>query len=386
MVHALVEAMKLKTPEFFCKAVRHLAAEEEMRVERLAMDLEEQFEFRSINLAHPFDASRYIWYRRYRRGTPGCSVAACTHPPRSGQLYTSQKCAGSDTEVEPPSPGGSTKGLYVRSRPTSMDGSIIEFPGFAFEVDFTQFGMTAAPAATVTSPIEPSFPFPTPLSFRRRYAASMKSRYTGTGTGTILKTNQAPIIAVKIVPRVLEDEPATPLPAKTSGWKALKNYLNDEPIPPHIADSQSRENTAPRFVVAGGNFNNITNITHPIPESDPTGKDPGRGLFRPIPDLTPPSPQTLKTSPSASWTCYTRYGWTSKITLFNTKWERGYENVLSAGARLQVENAGVYVSGRDRRGVSSSHRYRHPSFPQLYAASRSSALQATIFHDGDFST
>ncbi|KAJ7691866.1 hypothetical protein B0H14DRAFT_3663676 [Mycena olivaceomarginata] len=55
---------------------------------------------------------------------------------------------------------------------------------------------------------------------------------------------------------------------------------NDEPISPHIADSQSRENPAPspgaffsharRFVIAGGNFNNITNITHPIPESDPT--------------------------------------------------------------------------------------------------------------------
>jgi hypothetical protein len=26
--------------------------------------------------------------------------------------------ATSDTEVEPPSPGGSTKGLYVRSRPS----------------------------------------------------------------------------------------------------------------------------------------------------------------------------------------------------------------------------------------------------------------------------
>ncbi|KAJ7794388.1 hypothetical protein B0H14DRAFT_3497060 [Mycena olivaceomarginata] len=74
--------------------------------------------------------------------------------------------------------------------------------------------------------------------------------------------------------------------------------VNDEPIPPHIADSQSRENPTPspgaffsharRFVVAGGNFNNITNIAHPIPESDPMGKDPGRGLFRPIPDLTPP--------------------------------------------------------------------------------------------------
>jgi hypothetical protein len=90
MVTAVLEAMKLKPPEFFRKAVRHLAIREdacsmkdarqllqlctgiidimvdydftspkflpfiaEMRVERLAMDLEELFEFRSINLAHP---------------------------------------------------------------------------------------------------------------------------------------------------------------------------------------------------------------------------------------------------------------------------------------------------------------------------------------------
>jgi hypothetical protein len=36
--------------------------------------------------------------------------------------------------------------------------------------------------------------------------------------------------------------------------------------------------------------------------------------------------------------------------------------------------------------VSSSHHCRHPNFPQLYGISRSSALQATIFHDGDLST
>jgi hypothetical protein len=89
MVNAVLEAMKYKTPEFFRKAVRHLAIGEDacsikdarqllqlrteiiditvdydftspmflpfianMRIERLAIDLEELL-FRSINIAHP---------------------------------------------------------------------------------------------------------------------------------------------------------------------------------------------------------------------------------------------------------------------------------------------------------------------------------------------
>ncbi|KAJ7711942.1 hypothetical protein B0H14DRAFT_3019860 [Mycena olivaceomarginata] len=43
--------------------------------------------------------------------------------------------------------------------------------------------------------------------------------------------------------------------------------------------------------------------------------------------------RTLKRSPSASWTCYTRYDWTSKITLFNTKWERGSEKCTQRGCK-----------------------------------------------------
>ncbi|KAJ7333970.1 hypothetical protein DFH08DRAFT_1019788 [Mycena albidolilacea] len=90
MVTAVLQAMKLKPPEFFRKAVRHLAVGEdacsmkdakqllqlcmgiiditvdydftspkflpfiaEMRIERLAMNLKELSEFLSINLAHP---------------------------------------------------------------------------------------------------------------------------------------------------------------------------------------------------------------------------------------------------------------------------------------------------------------------------------------------
>ncbi|KAJ7829884.1 hypothetical protein B0H14DRAFT_2593751 [Mycena olivaceomarginata] len=88
--------------------------------------------------------------------------------------------------------------------------------------------------------------------------------------------------------------------------------------PPHIADSQSRENPpspgaffshARRFIVAGGNFNNITNITHPIPESDPTEI--------PICQSDLLHEERLM----------------SKIMLFNTKWERGSEKCTQCGCK-----------------------------------------------------
>ncbi|KAJ7657200.1 hypothetical protein DFH06DRAFT_1328025 [Mycena polygramma] len=139
--------------------------------------------------------------------------------------------ATTDTEVEPPSPNGSIKAMYVRSRPTSMDGSIIEFPAFAPELDFTQFGMTPAVthATTPGSLAAPPFPPPPLISMpppgkNRRYARSIKSLYTGDGTGTSLKTNRATVIPVKAVPRDLTAEPATP-PPKRSGWRALKKII-----------------------------------------------------------------------------------------------------------------------------------------------------------------
>ncbi|KAJ7675611.1 hypothetical protein DFH06DRAFT_1434766 [Mycena polygramma] len=132
--------------------------------------------------------------------------------------------ATSHTEAEPPSPDGSTKGLYIRSRPTSMDASsIIDFPGFGPDLDFSQFGMTPAVAHTAASPTSPSFPSPPviaspPPGKKRRYAPSIKSLYKGDGTGTSLKTNRCP--------RDLADEPATPLPSKPhSSWQVLKRMI-----------------------------------------------------------------------------------------------------------------------------------------------------------------
>ncbi|KAJ7079469.1 hypothetical protein C8R44DRAFT_895691 [Mycena epipterygia] len=113
----------------------------------------------------------------------------------------------SDTATEPPSPGGSTKGLYVRSRPTSMDGSVVDFPGVDSALDFTQFGMTAAPAAPAVFPLPPIISSP-PAGKKRRYAVSVRSLYTGTGTGTSLHTNRATVVPVQLVRRDLCDDAA----------------------------------------------------------------------------------------------------------------------------------------------------------------------------------
>ncbi|KAJ6470856.1 hypothetical protein C8R45DRAFT_1218140 [Mycena sanguinolenta] len=144
--------------------------------------------------------------------------------------HTPQTCihnSSSDTELgtDAASPGGSLKDLYVPSRPTSMDGLVI--PGTAstpdeVEPDLFHFGLARAPADVLFPPMNATplagfssthldFPTPptinsVPVGKRRRYAQSMKSLYTGTGVGTILRTNQAPIIRVRAVPRPLEDD------------------------------------------------------------------------------------------------------------------------------------------------------------------------------------
>ncbi|KAJ7027598.1 hypothetical protein C8F04DRAFT_1399421 [Mycena alexandri] len=137
--------------------------------------------------------------------------------------------ATSDAEVQPPSPDGSTKGLYVRSRPTSMDGFIMDFPSsesFDPNLDFTQFGMTPA----VTSPTAPVFPLPPVISKpppgkKRRYATSVKTLYTGDGTGTSLKTNRATVPALMAVRRELL-EPLSPVQENApSRWKKLKKII-----------------------------------------------------------------------------------------------------------------------------------------------------------------
>ncbi|KAJ7137386.1 hypothetical protein C8R43DRAFT_955586 [Mycena crocata] len=128
------------------------------------------------------------------------------------------------------SPTSSIKGVFVRSRPTSMDGSIIDFPT---EPDFSQFGLTPAPPA-----LDAVFPKPPligapPVYKKRRYATSTKSLYTGTGTGTSLKTNHSPIVPLRAVRRVhteadyeeIEEENVQPKAGHGWSFKKLKKKL-----------------------------------------------------------------------------------------------------------------------------------------------------------------
>ncbi|KAJ7175224.1 hypothetical protein C8R43DRAFT_943490 [Mycena crocata] len=128
------------------------------------------------------------------------------------------------------SPTSSIKGVFVRSRPTSMDGSIIDFPT---EPDFSQFGLTPAPPALdAVSPKPPLICAP-PVYKKRRYATSTKSLYTGTGTGTSLRTNYSPIVPLRAVRRVHTDADYEEIaeenvqPKAGHGWsfKKLKKKL-----------------------------------------------------------------------------------------------------------------------------------------------------------------
>ncbi|KAJ7138581.1 hypothetical protein C8R46DRAFT_1321529 [Mycena filopes] len=135
----------------------------------------------------------------------------------------------SDTDVEPASPGGSLKGLYVRSRPTSMDGSIVgELPIFPANRSFARFGIVL-PSATPPAPSPPATIILSrpPPGKKRRYARSVKSLYTGTGTGTSLKTNHSACPTLRTVRRELLEPvvaPVQPVP-KANAWQRVRKLI-----------------------------------------------------------------------------------------------------------------------------------------------------------------
>ncbi|KAJ7480995.1 hypothetical protein FB451DRAFT_1171568 [Mycena latifolia] len=134
-----------------------------------------------------------------------------------------------DDAIEPPSPSGSTKGLYVRSRPTSLDGAPIDFPSINSDLDFSEFGMTPIPAAPTVFPLPPVIS-PPPPGKKRRYADSVRllSMGMGNGTGTSLRTNRAPIVPVQLVRRKdaeLSDADKDTKRPQAWGMKALKKIV-----------------------------------------------------------------------------------------------------------------------------------------------------------------
>ncbi|KAJ7283192.1 hypothetical protein C8J57DRAFT_1498268 [Mycena rebaudengoi] len=94
----------------------------------------------------------------------------------------------------PPSPNGSTKGLFVRSRPTSTTLHAEDLP-------FVEYGMTPAYPTGTTDP--------SPIILRtetrrpKPYAESMNNlaMYAGSGTGTSLRTTRTTIEPMRAVRR-----------------------------------------------------------------------------------------------------------------------------------------------------------------------------------------
>ncbi|KAJ6532866.1 hypothetical protein DFH09DRAFT_1181774 [Mycena vulgaris] len=109
----------------------------------------------------------------------------------------------------PPSPGGSTKGLYVRSRATSMEGSSIDAP-------FAQFSLRP----TIV-PLPPMLP-PAPKQ-NNIYAHSAQSMYFASSTINI----RAIVIPVRAVRADLRDsEPEEGAAPRRSSWlKGVKKIV-----------------------------------------------------------------------------------------------------------------------------------------------------------------
>ncbi|KAJ7636599.1 hypothetical protein FB45DRAFT_1055938 [Roridomyces roridus] len=130
--------------------------------------------------------------------------------------YDDDDAATLTTDTPPTSPDGSLKGFDAPSHPTPTRApATVDFiSDGGMELDMSHFGLTPC-----SSPIGPRiFPMPPPLSSpplvkNRRYASSLKSLYTGTGTGTSLRTNIAPVVPVQLVRRGTPPPP-TPPPTK----------------------------------------------------------------------------------------------------------------------------------------------------------------------------
>ncbi|KAJ7666383.1 hypothetical protein B0H17DRAFT_1210702 [Mycena rosella] len=106
----------------------------------------------------------------------------------------------------PPSPSGSTKGLYVRSRPTSIDGSVMDAP-------FAQF--TLSPTLV---PL-PAHAFPLAPKRTKVYAHSTKSMYFAASSAISVRTTHTtvfPVRAVRIDPRA--EAPVAAAPQRRASW------------------------------------------------------------------------------------------------------------------------------------------------------------------------
>ncbi|KAJ7128453.1 hypothetical protein C8R44DRAFT_777997, partial [Mycena epipterygia] len=122
--------------------------------------------------------------------------------------------ANSIPGARPPSPAGSTKGVYVRSRPTSIDGSVLDVP-------FAQFSLTPTIVPLPTT-------FPTPPKCTKVYAHSTKSMYLATSSALSICTTRTVVIPVRAVRNdpYAHESSAAVSPRRRSSWlKGVKKMV-----------------------------------------------------------------------------------------------------------------------------------------------------------------
>ncbi|KAJ7128387.1 hypothetical protein C8R44DRAFT_732727 [Mycena epipterygia] len=172
--------------------------------------------------------------------------------------------ANSIPGARPPSPAGSTNGVYVRSRPTSIDGSVLDVP-------FAQFSLTPTIVPLPTT-------FPTPPKRTKVYAHSTKSMYLVTSSVLSICTTRTVVIPVRAVRNdpYAHESPAAALPRRRSSWlKGVKKMIpgilkRHKRAPAHPDDmpprnSEGDEERAP--LVQGSRAMRSANPTNPSSQS-----------------------------------------------------------------------------------------------------------------------
>ncbi|KAJ7636579.1 hypothetical protein FB45DRAFT_1001622 [Roridomyces roridus] len=143
--------------------------------------------------------------------------------------YDDDDAATLTTDTPPTSPDCSLKAFDAPSHttPTRAPATVDFISHGGMELDMSHFGLTpcSSPAGPRIFPVPPRLSSP-PLIKNRRYASSLKSLYTGTGTGTSLRTNIAPVVPVQLVRRGTPPPTLMPTkPQRTFSFRALSGLF-----------------------------------------------------------------------------------------------------------------------------------------------------------------
>ncbi|KAJ6556805.1 hypothetical protein DFH09DRAFT_1164517 [Mycena vulgaris] len=152
--------------------------------------------------------------------------------------------AHSAVYTQPPSPTGSTKALYIRPRPSSLDGPVIG--------PFAAFSMTPARLPRPTSPP----PQAAPKQSRRMYTHGTRSVYLGTSAAVSIRTTRTPVVPVRAIRRRtlvsdlnldLDPAPAVAPRSSNGSWlvRIVPGILKRSKCMPDAAQEHEDEENAP---------------------------------------------------------------------------------------------------------------------------------------------